>query len=254
MFDLRLIAADVLKLRRRRGMLSISLLLTLGGIVLAFIVMAIQHAGNPDEFGPAGGLINYQNMISFVGAMALVVGAIIGGTAGTQDLESGVFRDLAATGRSRTALFASRTAAALVVVLAIIGLTAALAGAGSVALAGSLDAPSAGALAAGTVGVLATGALSVAMAVGLSVLVASRGPVIGVLLGFYMALSPLLIGIGSLGNARQAIPEVAVRRIGDLPPAATDVQIALITAVFVVVAWSAVALGLGAWRTATREI
>ena len=254
MFDLRLIAADVLKLRRRRGMLSISLLLTLGGIALAFIVMAIQHAGNPAEYGPAGGLENYQNMIAFVGAMALVVGAIIGGTAGTQDLESGVFRDLAATGRSRTALFASRTAAALVVVLAIVGVTAVFTGAASVALAGSLAAPGAGALAAGTVGVLVTAALSVAMAVGLSVLVASRGPVIGILLGFYLAISPLLIGMGSLGGARQAIPEVAVKRIGDLPPAAGDLHVALVTAILVVVAWSAAALGLGAWRTVTREI
>ena len=47
MFETRLIAADVLKLRRRRGMLSIGLLLTLGAMALVFIVMAIQHAGNP---------------------------------------------------------------------------------------------------------------------------------------------------------------------------------------------------------------
>jgi ABC-type transport system involved in multi-copper enzyme maturation permease subunit len=251
MFDRRLIAADLLKLRRRRGMLSISLLLTLAGIALAFIVMAIQHAGNPAEYGPAGGLENYRNTISFVGAMALVVGAIVGGTAGTQDLESGVFRDLAATGRSRTALFASRATAALVVVLSIVGITAAFTGAASVALAGSLAAPGAGALVAGTAGVLVTGAISTAVAVGLSVLVASRAPVIGIQLAFYFAISPLLIGMDFLGSARQAIPEVAVKRIADLPG---DVNIALVTAVLVVVAWAAAALGLGAWRTSTREI
>lgn len=254
MFDLRLVAAEQLKLRRRRGMLSISLLLTLGSVAIAFIVMAIQHHANPADFGPAGGVEHYQSTLSFVGAMALVVGAIVGGTAGTQDLESGVFRDLAATGRSRTALFAARAAGALAVVLPIVGLAAVLTGVASVALAGSLAAPSAGALVAGTSAVLVTGALSVAVAVGLSVLVASRGPVIGILLGFYLALSPLLIGMGFLGNARQAIPEVAVRRIGDLPAAAGDLHLALITAVLVVVAWAAVALGLGAWRTATREI
>jgi ABC-type transport system involved in multi-copper enzyme maturation permease subunit len=251
MLDRRLISADVLKLRRRRGMLSISLLLTLGATALAFIVMAIQHAGNPAEFGPAGGLENYRNIISFAGAMALVVGAIVGGTAGTQDLESGVFRDLAATGRSRTALFASRAAAALVVVLTIVGLTAAFTGAASVALAGSLAAPSAGALVAGTAGVLVTGALSTAVAVGLSVLVASRGPVIGIQLAFYFAISPLLVGMGFLGSARQAIPEVAVKRIADLPG---DLHIGLVTAILVVVAWAAAALALGAWRTSTREI
>jgi hypothetical protein len=253
MLDLRLIGADVLKLRRRRGMLSITLLLTLGAMALVFIVMAIQHGSNPARFRPAGGRLNYENDISFLGAMALVVGAIVGATAGTQDLESGVFRDLAATGRSRTALFASRAAGAWVVVLTIVGLTAAFTAAASVVLAGSLAAPGAGVLIAGTVGVLAAGALSTAMGVGLSVLVASRGPVIGILLGFYLAISPLLIGVGFLGNGRQAIPELAVRRIGDLPPQ-SDVHVPLITAVVVVIAWAAAALGLGAWRTRTREI
>jgi hypothetical protein len=253
MFDLRLIAADALKLRRRRGMLSISLLLTLGVTAVVFVVMVIQHAGNPADYGPAGGRANYEDLISLVGAMAFVLGAIVGGTAGTQDLESGVFRDLVATGRSRTALFASRVAGAWVVVLSIVGLTAALTGAASIALADSLTAPGTGTLIPGTAGVLVAGALSTAMGVGLSVLVSSRGPVIGIMLAFYFAISPLLIGIGFLGSVRHAIPEVAVRRIGDLPPIA-DLHVALVTAILVVVAWAAAALALGAWRTRTREI
>jgi ABC-type transport system involved in multi-copper enzyme maturation permease subunit len=253
MFDPRLVFADLLKLRRRRGMLSITLLLTLGAMALVFVVMAIQHAGDPAHFGPAGGVENYESTLSFVGAMALIVGAIVGGTAGTQDLESGVFRDLAATGRSRTALFASRAGGAWLLVLPIVGLTAAFTGVASIALAGSLDAPGAGALIAGTVGVVVAGALSSAMAVGLSALVGSRGPVIGILLALYLAVSPLLIGMRFLGDARWAIPEVAVSRIGDLQPAG-DVDIALVTAVLVVIAWASAALGLGAWRTRTREI
>jgi hypothetical protein len=215
--------------------------------------MAIQHGGNPAHHGPAGGLVNYHNTMATVGAMAFIVGAIVGATAGTQDLESGVFRDLAATGRSRMALFVSRVAGAWAVVLPIVGLTAIFTGAASVALAGSLATPGAGALIAGTVGVLVAGALSAAMAVGLGALVASRGPVIGILLAIFLGVSPLLKGMGVLGNARQAIPEVAVTRIADLPPAA-GVQVALITAVIVVTAWAATALGLGAWRTRTREI
>ena len=253
MFDRRLIAADVLKLRRRRGMLSISLLLTLGAMALVFIVMAIQHAGNPAEYGPAGGLENYQEDIRIVALMALVVGAIVGATAGTQDLETGVFRDLPATGRSRTALFASRVLGAWVVVLPIVALTAGFTGAASVALAGSPAGPSASALLAGTAEVAAAGALGTAMAVGLSVLVGSRGPLIGILLAFYLAVQPLLEAMRLLGDLRQGIPEVAVNRIGDLPPGAAG-HVALVTAIIVVVAWSAAALSLGAWRTKTREI
>jgi hypothetical protein len=71
------------------------------------------------------------------------------------------------------------------------------------------------------------------------------------LLAFYFAISPLLIGMGFLGGARQAIPEVAVKRIADLPG---DLHIGLVTAILVVVAWAAAALGLGGWRTSTPEI
>jgi hypothetical protein len=94
MLDPRLIAAEVLKLRRRRGMLAISLVLTLGLMAVVLAVMAIQHGGNPARYGPAGGLANYRDDIGVVALMGLVVGAIIGATAGTQDIEAGVFREV----------------------------------------------------------------------------------------------------------------------------------------------------------------
>ena len=56
--------------------------------------------------------------------MAFIVGAIVGATAGTQDIESGVFRDLAATGRSRMALFGARVTRRLGVVLPILAVIA----------------------------------------------------------------------------------------------------------------------------------
>jgi hypothetical protein len=185
--------------------------------------------------------------------MALIAGTIIGATSGTQDLESGVFRDLAATGRSRTALFASRVAGAWAVVLPMLAITAGLAAAGCVALAGSLAAPGVGAIVAGTAAVLVAGALSAAVAVGVSAVVGSRGPVIGIMLAFYLAVQNLVLVMSFLGGARQIVPDVALRRIGDLEPV-SDVQVGLGAAIVVVIAWSAIALGLGAWRTRTREI
>jgi ABC-type transport system involved in multi-copper enzyme maturation permease subunit len=250
---LALISSDVLKLRRRRGMLAISLLLTAGLMAVAFVVMAIQHGGNPADYGPAGGVANYQEDIAVVSLMALIVGTIIGATAGSQDLESGVFRDLAATGRSRMALFASRVAGAWAVVLPILAVTAGLVAAGCVGLAGSLAAPGAGAIVAGTAAVLVAGALSAAVAVGVSALVGSRGPVIGIMLAFYLAVQNLVLAMGFLGGARQILPDVAIRRIGELEPL-SDVHVGLGAAILVVIAWSAFTLGLGAWRTRTREI
>src|SRR4051812_5938601 len=168
MFDMRLACADALKLRRRRGMLALAILLTIGVAVLAFTVMAIQHSSAPAKHGPAGGPINYQDAVRFLGVMVLVMGAIVGATAGAQDLESGVFRDLAATGRSRLALFAARVPGAWAIALPITAVTAALVGGASVALAGSLGAPSAAALVAGTAGLLAAEALGTTLAVALS--------------------------------------------------------------------------------------
>jgi ABC-type transport system involved in multi-copper enzyme maturation permease subunit len=222
-------------------------------MAVAFVVMAIQHGGNPAKYGPAGGLGNYKEDIAVVTLMAMIVGTIIGATSGTQDIESGVFRDLAATGRSRMALFASRVAGAWAVVQPILAVTAALVAAGCVALAGSLAAPGAGAILAGTAAVLVAGALSAAVAVGVSALVGSRGPVIGIMLAFYLAVQNLVLAMGFLGGARQVVPDVAIKRIGDLEPV-VGLDVGLGAAALVVIGWSAIALGLGAWRTKTREI
>jgi hypothetical protein len=91
------------------------------------------------------------------------------------------------------------------------------------------------------------------MAVGLSVLVGSRGPLIGILLAFYLAVQPLLVGIGFLGDVRQVIPEAALHRIGDVTPPG-GVEVSLVVAIVGLLGWAAVALVLGAWRTNTREI
>ena len=66
-------------------------------------------------------------------------------------------------------------------------------------------------------------------------------------------IEPLLQQLSFLGNGRQAIPSVALHRIGDLP-AVSDIHVALGGAIAVVIAWAAAAVAAGAWRTLTREI
>ena len=61
---------------------------------------------------------------------------------------------------------------------------------------------------------LATGALTAAVCVGLAALTGSRGPVMGVVLAFQLGVAPLLGELDVLGNARFAIPSVAVARLG----------------------------------------
>lgn len=252
MFDLRLIRADALKLRRRYGMLAISVFLTVGTTLLAFGVGAIQHATNAAKDGPAGGLENYHGAIRFLTLMVFVVATIVGSTAGSQDIETGVFRDLAATGRSRIALFGSRISGALAVVLPIVAVTAALAAGLSIALAGSLAAPSVGAILGGTFALVASAVLGCTVAVGLSATVGSRGPVIAMLLAFELAISPLLSQIGFLGVVRQVIPSNALDRIANAPH--LTIPMALATSIVVLLAWAGAAFAAGAWRTRTQEI
>lgn len=253
MFDLRLINADVLKLRRRRGLLALAFLVTVGAAVLIYTVTAVQHGSNPVKYGPAGGLKNYHASINFLNSMVLVVAALVGATAGAADIESGVFRDLAATGRSRVALFTSRLFAGWAVVLTIVAATATLTAVAASILAGPLPAPGATAVLDGTVSLLLAGALGTAVAVGLAALVGSRGPAIAVLLGFELAVLPLLSGLKALGGARQLIPTGALERIAGTTPSGA-VQMTLVTAVLVVVAWIAASFLAGGWRTRTREI
>src|SRR5205085_4242748 len=54
----RLVRAEVLKLRKRRGLVAITALLTLVPAVGTYGVLAILHWANPAHHGPAGGVTN----------------------------------------------------------------------------------------------------------------------------------------------------------------------------------------------------
>jgi hypothetical protein len=233
-------------------MLAISAFATIGAAALAVVVPAIQHSSDPVKHGPAGGIENYTGTMSVLVLLVIIVGAIVGSTAGSQDLETGVFRDSAATGRSRTALFGARIPGALAIVLPMALIAAAIEGVAGVALSGSLEAPSASIVIGGTAAALAAGVVSVAISVALSALVASRGPVIGIVLAFELAISKLLIGIPALGGVRELIPNASLDRIGNSPQQAFHMGLGV--AIAVLLAWTAAAFAAGAWKTKTREI
>ena len=252
MFDLRLIRAEILKLRKRPGMLAISAFITIAAAALAVVIPAIMHSSNPIKNGPAGGVENYTSTISVITLMIIVVGAIVGSTAGAQDIETGVFRDSAATGRSRMALFGARIPGALTIVLPMAAVSAIIAAVGGIAFAGSLAVPSASVIAGGTAAALAAGVISVIASVALAALTGSRGPVIGIVLAFELAISKLLIGVPALGDVRELIPNAALSRIGHSPDQAFHMGLGV--AVAVLLAWTAAAFAAGAWKTKTREI
>jgi hypothetical protein len=111
---------EFLKLHRRRGLLAGSLALTAGPVLAAFTVLTVLHSANPAKHAPAGGLENLTAMLDVLTVLAGVTAILIGATAGAADVGAGVFRDLVATGRSRTALFAARIPGGLAMLLPLV--------------------------------------------------------------------------------------------------------------------------------------
>lgn len=249
---LQMYGADLLKLRKKRGTLAWALVLALAPIVIFFIVKAIQHGSNAVEYEPAGGVQGYRDglraLAVFFGPLAAI---LVGVEAGGGDVSAGVFRDLVVTGRSRTALFASRVPAALTVCWAIVLGGFALLLLGTYALASGKPTPDA-ALVLNGLGftLLATGTICV-VAVGFSSLVASKAASITALIGWQLVASPLISQIGSLGDARRALLSESIAHFSPVDTGRRGASVAVPagTAVIVIVAWLAVFVALGAWRT-----
>ncbi len=241
----RLVSADLLKLRKRRGLAVVTGVLTVGGVIVMFAIMELLHLANAAKYGPAGGVQN-------LGHAAMLVSAL-----GSGDLDAGVYRDLVVTGRSRVALYASRIPAGLVYLLPFVAAGYALAAVATVGFAGSLSAPSTYLLAVTGLWAILQVTFYYLLALGLSSLL-GRSYTIGTVLAWRLALTPILASITVLGVVRELVPGVALER---LAPAALGEAVrqgpligmstAAVAAVLVV--WTAVALGVGAWRDATRD-
>lgn len=250
--------AEILKLRKRRGLVSLTALLTLGAIVVTYGVLAVLHAANPAHHGPAGGVANLSHGMIVLATFGSVAATIAGATAGAGDLGAGVFRELVVTGRSRRALFYARVPGGLVFVFPFLAAAYGLAALASVFFAGSLAAPSPTLLAESGAWVVLLVSFYYVVALGLASLVGSRSTTIGVVLAWRLALAPVLLAIGFLGVTREAVPTAALQRL--LPRAVVsvvrqgdDVSMSVAAAITTLVLWSAAALALGSWRTRTRD-
>jgi len=253
----QMMGADFLKLRKKRGTLVWALVLAFAPIVIFYAVTAIQHASNSVKYGPAGGTASFHDGLRLLGGLLFgpLVAILIGVEAGTNDASAGVFRDLVVTGRSRLALFASRIPAALALCWAVIVAAYALVLVGTFAFAGNLSTPDS-ALILNGLGflLLTTGAMCV-VAVGFASLTTSKPAAIIALIAWQLIATPLIVSIGSLGNARHFVLGEALAHFSPLAVAdrSANLTISSGTALLVIVLWLAVFVGLGAWRTRTMD-
>ncbi|HEV3320634.1 MAG TPA: ABC transporter permease [Solirubrobacteraceae bacterium] len=254
----QMFGADFLKLRKKRGTLIWALVLALGPVLIFFLVTAIQHASDPQKYGPAGGVSNFHDGLRVIALLFGPLAALlIGVEAGTGDASAGVFRDLVVTGRSRVALFASRVPAALAMCFAVMGAAYALLLLGTFVFAGGLPTPD-GSLILNGLGfmLLSTGMLC-AVSVGFAALTTSKPGAIIALIAWQIVASPVLANIESLGSARRGLLSQAVSHYSPihLPEGGHGATVTMSggVAFIVLVAWLVVFLGLGAWRTRTMD-
>jgi hypothetical protein len=249
---LTLTRMDVLKLRRRRGLMAMALLIAVGSVGIMFAVNAIRHGANPLHVGPAGGIRNFEDATDFLGTLVVVVAAMIGVTAGAGDAELGVLRDSLATGRSRVSLFASRAAAAVIATLAIMAAALVVVTACSIALAGSAQVPSLSEIVQRDSAVLAFAASSAIVCTGIATFARSRGPVMASIIAFGVLISELLLRVGFLGDVRDLLPLAAFERMaGD---AIAGLSVSLPVAIAVAVGWAVAAVVAGGWWARRVEV
>jgi ABC-type transport system involved in multi-copper enzyme maturation permease subunit len=249
-----MIVAELLKLRKRRGLFWWSVVLMIGSVVVIEVAVEIVHLFDSADHGPAGGIDNFAGTMSGLGAFAGLTAVLIGTTAGSGDVSAGVFRDLVSTGRSRIALFAVRLPGAVLMFVPLVVIAWLIAVAVCYGLAGGQPTPSAGVAVHFGVWLLIGRLFDLCLAVGLAALIGARGIAIGVLLAAQLAIGPILASITSFGVFREIVPAAASDRLRPtVDNAAHLAPMSLAAAIVVMLIWAGVLLTAGAWRTATQD-
>ena len=250
----RMVSADLLKLRKKRATLIWALVLAVGSQAVFFVVGALQHSSDPLHNAPVGGTTGLRHGVDllcfFVGPLAAV---LIGTEAGAGDSSAGVFRDLVVTGRSRWALFASRVPAALALTLPIVTLAFGVMCAGIYAFAGSNPLPDAGTLAWSYLFALLANGLLCVVAVGLSALLDSKPATITAFVGWQLVLSPVLLGVSSLGAVRELLLDAPLLHVDPISSGHPELAMSLAAILATLVLWPLLATAAGAWRTRTMD-
>jgi ABC-type transport system involved in multi-copper enzyme maturation permease subunit len=254
---LALSRAELLKLRKRRGLVAMVAALTVLPMLIGVTVTSILHANDPAKHPSAGGIENFAGSMEMLGTLAAIAAVIVGVTAGAGDLSAGVFRTLVVTGRSRLRLFAARIPGGLALILPFVAVGVTIAAVASLALAGSAPQPDGGFIAGTAAWIALQVAGAFAIGLGVGSLFGSRGMAIGAVLGWMLALEPLLLAINVLGSLRIGLLGAATQRLEPtsplVEPGGPAVGMSAGAAAIVVALWALIPLFVGAWRTATRD-
>lgn len=257
----RMIAADILKLRRHRSTMIVAALLSVGVTLLYLAVIVARHNG---QLPGARTLADGTSLMGlYFGSFAAI---LIGTEAGTIDRANGVFRDLAATGRSRTILFLTRIPAAVAVVVSFALGGFAITVIAAFAFHGNAPAPGAGVTFESAGWLVLSTAVTTSLAVGVGSSTGSRSITLVAIIGWQTVATGILYLANFLGAARDLVLLISLCRF--LPGQAigshahpgssnelTNYKLAMPAgvAILVILAWSVIPAIVGAWSTRTRD-
>lgn len=253
----RLIRAEILKLVTRRGLIAASFLLTVGAAVAGFAILAALHATDPAHHKLIGGLGHFDDGMYSLTQLATVAAVLIGATAGAGDLAGGFFRQLVVTGRPRWSLFAVRIPGGLSLLLPLAAAAYTVIAVCSLLVPGPRGTPSTTLLIESGLWLeLYLGAMFL-LALGLASLLGSRATTIGILAGLQLLVTPVVQsihnpGVGAEGLLGLALWHLAPKELlTGAPPG--HIGMSLSAAVAIIEIWMLLALGVGCWRTITRD-
>jgi ABC-type transport system involved in multi-copper enzyme maturation permease subunit len=252
----RLERAELLALRKNRGVWIPAALLTVGAMVIMYVAVELFHVFNPDSVGPAGGTTNFGDAVYLMGELAATISAILVGAAvATQDMSSGTLRDLISTGRSRARLFVARIIGGLGLLVPLVIAAYAIAAVFCVLLASDLPTPSTALFIKGGLWVLLSAVVTYLIAFGLGSFTSSRAATISILIAYLLPVQGILLHITVLGKARDALLSVAIGGLSPFPSVARNdpILISHTTSLIVLALWVGVFSGLGLWRARTRD-
>ena len=253
----RLIRAEILKLTTRRGPMIAAALLTVGATIATFAILAGLHATDPTHHKLIGGLSHFDDGMYSLTQLATVAAILIGATAGAGDLASGFFRNLVVTGCPRSLLYLARIPGGLAVLLPVTATAYAFLAALSQLVPGSAGTSSTTLMVEGGLWFELYVAVMFLLALGLASLLGSRATSLGVLAGLQLLITPVVQGLHNPGVGADAVLGIALWRLAPKEllngAPAEHIQMSLAAAVAVVVVWMLLALGLGVWRTITRD-
>lgn len=253
----RLVRAEILKLATRRGLMIASFGVTGGATAATFAILAILHATDPSHHRLIGGVGHFDDGSYSLTQLATIAAALIGATAGAGDLAGGFFRNLVVTGRPRAQLYAARIPGGLALLLPLTALAYAITAALSQLVPGSQGTPSTRLMVDAGLWFELYVTVMFLLALGLASLLGSRATTLGILAALQLLVTPAVQGLHNPGVGAEAVLGLALWHLAphELLNGAPGghLGMSLAAAVGVIASWLLLAVGLGAWRTITRD-